>query len=105
MASLPKSFSGDEAIIELELCMSGRVETASDRVLLKPSIWIHCGSKRCRDEIRKTVTDLSYLRAFIFASTLLGSLATRPAALPVLFAVQQKLLGRAAAPTGRLRQW
>ena len=44
--------------------MSSRVETASDRALLRPSIWIRCGSKRCRDEIRRAVTDLSYLRAF-----------------------------------------
>jgi len=64
LASLPKSLPRDETIIELELCMSGRIDAASNQVILSPSIWIRCGSKRCRDEIQKAVADLSYLRAF-----------------------------------------
>jgi hypothetical protein len=63
LTSLPRSLSRDERIIELELCMSGRADT-SNRAQLSPSIWIRCGSKRCRDEIRKAVADLSYLRVF-----------------------------------------
>jgi hypothetical protein len=64
LISLPKSLSQNEEIIELELCMSGRVDAALDTVQLSPSIWIRCGSKRCRDDIRKAVADLSYLRPF-----------------------------------------
>ncbi|KAF2685155.1 hypothetical protein K458DRAFT_486797 [Lentithecium fluviatile CBS 122367] len=57
-----KSLPLDETMIELELCMSGRADAASDQVRLNPSIWIRCGSKRCREDIRKAVADLSYLR-------------------------------------------
>jgi hypothetical protein len=44
--------------------MSGRVDNATGKVQLSPSIWIRCRSKRCKDEFRRAVDDLSYLREF-----------------------------------------
>lgn len=64
LASLPKSLSIDETVIEPELCMSGHTDQgASDFVHLTPSIWIRCGSKRCKEDIRTAVADLSYVRS------------------------------------------
>ena len=64
LASLPKALSRDETVIELELCMSGRVNSASNMVQLRPAIWIRCGSSRCRDSIRAAAADLLYIRVF-----------------------------------------
>lgn len=61
LKSLHKNLTRDEAMIEPEFCMSGRADSALQTVQLRPSIWIRCGSKICRECVRKSVGDLSYL--------------------------------------------
>lgn len=61
---LPVSLSRDETVIEPELCMSGKSEREADLVELAPSIWIRCGSKKCREQIRAAVADLDYLSSY-----------------------------------------
>jgi hypothetical protein len=65
LSSLPLSLDRSETVIELDLCMSGRVENKSDTVRLKPTIWIRCGSIRCRRDISAAMKDLTYLGEFI----------------------------------------
>jgi hypothetical protein len=64
LSSLPLSLDRGETMIELDLCMSGRVENKSNAVRLKPTIWIRCGSIRCRKDISDAMKDLTYLGEF-----------------------------------------
>lgn len=52
------------AIIEPILCMTGEEDPGSANVQLRPTIWIKCGSRRCKNAIRQEVQHLAYLQAF-----------------------------------------
>lgn len=61
---LPSSLSRAKAMIELELCMVGQVDSNNRSVEMKPTVWIRCGSRRCRDAVQKAVADLHSLHTF-----------------------------------------
>lgn len=52
------------AIIEPVLCMTGEPVANSTSVQLQPTIWIKCGSTKCKRAIRHKVQDLSYIQTF-----------------------------------------
>jgi hypothetical protein len=76
IASLPKSLTRSETMIEPELCMSGENFHGYSTVTLTPTIWIRCGSKQCRKAVQQVVVDLSHIQRFPVHVTLQ---APRPA--------------------------
>lgn len=62
-STLSTSMRDDEIIIELVLCMAGKKcspeavamygvnSCPKDPVILKPAVWIHCGSKKCKKKV------------------------------------------------------
>lgn len=56
--------SNEESIIEPQLCMSGFAAKGANYVTLTPCIWIRCGSKRCKEDVKEAVKDLSWVRSF-----------------------------------------
>jgi hypothetical protein len=62
--SLPSSLSRAETAIEAELCMSGILLEGRQTVALRPTIWIHCGSKRCQKVVQQAVADLRHPQRF-----------------------------------------
>jgi hypothetical protein len=74
---LPKSMRDEDLITEPVLCMAGRkcsptsvlsqpgATCLEDPVLLKPTVWIHCGSKKCKKKVLDAVRQLSYLNHFL----------------------------------------
>lgn len=74
---LPKSMRDKEIITEPVLCMAGKkcsptsVVVASsatcpkDPIALKPTVWIHCGSKKCKKKVLATIRNLAYLNHFL----------------------------------------
>lgn len=80
LRELPRSLSMRESIVEPEFCMAGEVNNGADTVELKPTIWIRCGSKKCRKSIRKATADLKYLETFAHGQIQVHLRAPRPAA-------------------------
>jgi hypothetical protein len=68
--SLPPSFTRAETTVEPELCMSGRVLPGHQTVVLKPTVWIRCGSKACQKAVQRAVADLSHVKRFPINVTL-----------------------------------
>ncbi|KAH8731768.1 hypothetical protein GQ44DRAFT_721947 [Phaeosphaeriaceae sp. PMI808] len=64
IASLPPSLSRIETTIEPELCMSGKVLPGHLTVLLKPTIWLRCGSKPCQKAVQIAVEDIGHILRF-----------------------------------------
>ena len=62
--NLPRNLKTKETIIEPELCMVGEVDSKTQYVTMKPTVWIRCGSKKCRKAVQKAVDDLHYLQIF-----------------------------------------
>ncbi|KAF2469346.1 uncharacterized protein BDR25DRAFT_263858, partial [Lindgomyces ingoldianus] len=74
---LSKSMRDDEVITELVLCMAGKkcspasvvleagMTCPKDPIALKPTVWIHCGSKKCKKKVRETIRNLAYLNHFL----------------------------------------
>lgn len=74
---LPKSMQDKEVITEPILCMAGKkripisvplkagVTCPKDSVALYPTVWIHCGSKKCKKKVVEAIRPLSYLDRFI----------------------------------------
>jgi hypothetical protein len=63
-----------EVITEPVLCLAGRSHALevlkaplfrNQKVHLRPTVWIHCGSKTCREHVRRTLDNLNYLREFL----------------------------------------
>ena len=63
---LPQHMTDEEVMIELVLCMAGRKCSRSESALLignqqienplrmKPTVWIHCGSKKCKKKVSRS---------------------------------------------------
>jgi hypothetical protein len=76
-ATLPKAMCDEDVITELVLCMAGErcsstaVVLDSDTrcpkspVALKPTVWIHCGSKKCMKKVVECILKLPYLNHFL----------------------------------------
>jgi hypothetical protein len=74
---LPKSMRDEDLITEPVLCMAGKkcssisvslqpgATCPDDPVLLRPTVWIHCGSKKCKKKVSDAVRQLSYLNHFL----------------------------------------
>lgn len=74
---LPKSMQDKEVITEPILCMAGKkrlpisiplnagVTYSNDSVALYPTVWIHCGSKKCKKKVVEAIRLLSYLDRFL----------------------------------------
>jgi hypothetical protein len=74
---LPKSMRDDDLITEPVLCMAGKkcsrtsmlfkpdATSPEDQVLLRPTVWIHCGSKKCKKKVMDAVRQLNYLNRFL----------------------------------------
>ena len=62
--SLPRSLSDAQTRCEPELCMAGDASDKSGTVQLKPTVWIRCGSPKCKKAVRQAVKDLSYIHVF-----------------------------------------
>ncbi|KAF2624942.1 hypothetical protein BU25DRAFT_441701 [Macroventuria anomochaeta] len=63
-----------EVITEPVLCLAGRSHAldalagrlfGNAEVHLRPTVWIHCGSKTCREHVRRTLDNLNFLRDFL----------------------------------------
>ncbi|KAF2728232.1 hypothetical protein EJ04DRAFT_569684 [Polyplosphaeria fusca] len=61
---LPRSTSPLHAIIEPDFCMTGTSGEHSDSVKLRPTVWIRCGSKRCKKVVKAAIEDMDYLHRF-----------------------------------------
>ncbi|KAL1633086.1 hypothetical protein SLS56_003157 [Neofusicoccum ribis] len=62
---LPKSLTRNETVVELELCMAGYAKENDLKVDLRPTVWLRCGSKKCRKAVRSAVQPLAYLNDFV----------------------------------------
>jgi hypothetical protein len=62
--SLPRSLSKEKTTVEPELYMVGEANDQSDSVELKPTVWIRCGSRKCKKAVAEAVDDLKYVHAF-----------------------------------------
>ncbi|OCK81911.1 hypothetical protein K432DRAFT_424542, partial [Lepidopterella palustris CBS 459.81] len=74
---LSKSMRDEEVITELVLCMAGKKcsptsvslgpgETCpKDPVALNPTVWICCGSKKCKKKVLEAIRNLTYLNSFL----------------------------------------
>lgn len=62
--SLPRSLPKQKTTIMPELCMVGEAKSPTDFVELKPTVWIRCGSRRCKKAVSEAVKDLRYLHVF-----------------------------------------
>jgi hypothetical protein len=62
--ALPRSLSQKQCIFEPELCMVGEADTQSQNIIMKPTVWIRCGSKKCKKAIQEAVSDLEYIQTF-----------------------------------------
>jgi hypothetical protein len=76
---LPRTLCRKDKVIEPELCMAGELKKGSQDVHLKPTVWIRCGSKKCREKVKAAVDDLSYLRSFSRGTVQVGLHAPRAA--------------------------
>lgn len=61
IASLPEALSVPETRIEPEFYMSGISIRGRHMVSLNPTIWLRCGSERCRKDVQRAVADLSHV--------------------------------------------
>jgi hypothetical protein len=77
--ALPRTLPPRETMIEPELCMSGEAEPKSEVVSMRPTVWIRCGSKKCRKAVQKAVNDLHYLHTFSRGPVRVCLRAPRPA--------------------------
>jgi hypothetical protein len=76
-ATLPKAMRDEDVITELVLCMAGErcsttaVVLDSDAkcpkspIALRPTVWIHCGSKKCMKKVVECILKLPYLNHFL----------------------------------------
>ena len=78
--SLPHSLSLARTRCELELCMAGDARDKSGTVELKPTVWIRCGSPKCKKAVIEAVKDLSYIHLFSRGSIRVHLNAPWPAA-------------------------
>jgi peptide-N4-(N-acetyl-beta-glucosaminyl)asparagine amidase len=74
---LSKSLRDEEIITEAVLCMAGKKCSPTSFLLapgatcpkhpvaLKPTVWIHCGSKKCKKKVLGTIRNLAYLNHFL----------------------------------------
>jgi hypothetical protein len=74
---LSKSMRDEEVITELVLCMAGKkclpadvqlepdATCPKDPVALNPTIWIYCGSQKCKKRVSKAIGNLTYLTHFL----------------------------------------
>lgn len=80
LQSLPRSMASKETMIEPDLCMAGYAPGKATEVQLSPTVWIRCGSKKCRKVIRQAVNDLNYLHSFSRGTVEVRVRGPRPAA-------------------------
>jgi hypothetical protein len=64
IGALPPSLSRAESTIEPELCMSGTICSGRPTIVLRPTIWIRCGSKACRKAVERAMADLNHMGQF-----------------------------------------
>jgi hypothetical protein len=74
---LSKSMRDEEVITEPVLCMAGKkcspssvtmepgVVCPKDPIALNPTLWIYCGSKKCKKKVSEAIRTLAYLRHFV----------------------------------------
>lgn len=74
---LSKSLRDEEIIIEPVLCMAGKkcspasvvmapaATCPKDPIALKPTVWIHCGSRKCKRKVLGAIRNLAYLNHFL----------------------------------------
>ena len=74
---LPKSMRDEAIITEPVLCMAGKkcspasvvmapgATCPKDPIALKPTVWIHCGSKKCKRKVLGAIRNLAYLNHFL----------------------------------------
>jgi len=74
---LSKSMPDEEVITELVLCMAGKkclpayvtlkpgAICPKDPVALNPTVWIYCGSQKCKKRVSKAIRNLAYLTHFL----------------------------------------
>lgn len=74
---LSKSMPDEEVITEPVLCMAGKkcsptsvplepgATCPKDPVALHPTIWIYCGGRKCKKQVSKAVSNLTYLQHFL----------------------------------------
>ncbi|KAH7070517.1 hypothetical protein BKA63DRAFT_78513 [Paraphoma chrysanthemicola] len=75
---LSKSMRDEEVITETVLCMAGKkcsptsapldpgATCPKNPVALNPTVWIYCGSKKCKKKVLEAVRHLGYLNHFLF---------------------------------------
>lgn len=81
---LPKKLSRNETIIDPDLCMAGYAARGSDNVDMWPTVWLRCGGKKCRKEVRSAVRVLKYVQDFAARRIEIRCRAPYPAAfIPV----------------------
>lgn len=78
--ALPRSLKSEETIVEPDLCMSGEASSRSTSVHMIPTIWIRCGSKKCKRAVSRAVSDLGYMRNLNTFQTQIRVRAPKPAA-------------------------
>lgn len=75
--TLSRAMRDEEVITELVLCMAGKkcspasvasdpaARCLEDPVLLIPTVWIYCGSRKCKKKVVEAVRNLTYLKHFL----------------------------------------
>jgi hypothetical protein len=67
---LSKSMRDEEVITELVLCMAGKkcpptsAPLEPDPVALHPTIWIYCGSRKCKKKVLEAIPKVGHLQRF-----------------------------------------
>lgn len=77
--ALPRSLSPRESVIEPELCMVGEADPKSQNIIMRPTVWIRCGSRKCRKAVQEAVNGLHYLQTFSRGRVQVRLRAPRPA--------------------------
>lgn len=92
---LPKSLRDEEIITEAVLCMTGKKCSPASMppgsaclkhpIALRPTVWIYCGSKKCKERVVGAIRRLTYLKHFIDKFCMESPLVTLHAPWPAAF--------------------
>ncbi|KAF2868492.1 hypothetical protein BDV95DRAFT_609968 [Massariosphaeria phaeospora] len=74
LENLSPTIRAEDTITEAELCMAGKKHSAASRfwdssqedvIALRPTVWISCGSKKCKKKVQEEIGRLPYLKHFL----------------------------------------
>lgn len=93
------SLSTADTMFEVELCMAGKktpLLANGPSVLLEPTVWIGCRTRKCKKLLRKAVKDLAYLHDFSVGKVQIQRDGPRPAGVVLVPRQSNSTVSRAS---------